>query len=87
METVGIRLSVCLSLSVRQAGSLDSPLPVSTVEVICLSVMVLVYVSGSESGDVPRISVEMTKVKQVRETKSQKLEQLLIFFTETLNKQ
>ncbi len=64
VETVGIRLSVCLSVSVRQAGSLDGTLPVSTVEVICvsvcLSVVVWVYVSGPESGDDPRISVEMT---------------------------
>lgn len=55
---------VCLSVSVRQAGSLDSTLPVSTVEVICVSlcrpVVVLVYVSGPESGDDPRISVGMT---------------------------
>lgn len=38
VETVGIRLSVCPSVSVCQAGSLDSTLPVSTVEVICPSV-------------------------------------------------
>lgn len=41
VETVGIRLSVCLSVSVRQAESLDSALPVSTVEVICPSVCLL----------------------------------------------
>lgn len=35
VETVGIRLSVCLSVSVRQAGSLDSTLPAFAVEGIC----------------------------------------------------
>lgn len=62
VETVGIRLSVCLSVSVRQAGSLDSTLPVSAVDVlspssVCLFAAVLVYVAGAESGVDPLISI------------------------------
>lgn len=61
-ETVGIRLSVRLSVSVCQAGSVDSTLPVSTGEVICQSAAVSIHVSGPESGDDPHISVGTTKL-------------------------
>lgn len=61
-ETVGIRLSVCLSVSVRQAGSLGSTLCVSTVQAICPSLAssrhVWLYGCSPESGDDPHISVE-----------------------------
>lgn len=82
VETVGIRLSVCLSVSVRQAGSLDSTLPVSTVDVlspssVCLYVTVLVYVSGAESGVDPLISVQMTS-KQVINTVLEKRSSIIL---------
>lgn len=68
VETVGIRLSVRPSVSVRQAGSLDSTLPVSTVEVICPSVCCGVGLCfRPRSGDDPRISVEMTKLTGQRQ--------------------
>ncbi len=82
VETVGIRLSVCLSVSVRQAGSLDSTLAVSTVEVsVCLFVLLLVYVCGPESGDDPRISVEATKLTIQTKTL---LESLIILFLQII---
>lgn len=59
VETVGIRLSVRLSVSVRQAGSLNSTPPFFAVEVIRPSAVVSIYVVGCESGDDPRISVEI----------------------------
>lgn len=58
-ETVGIRLSVRLSVSVLQAGSLDRRLSGSTVEVLCpVCVVVRVYGSDPESGDEPCMSAQ-----------------------------
>lgn len=58
-ETVGIRLSVRLSVSVLQAGSLDRRLSGSTVEVLCpVCVAVRVYGSDPESGDEPCMSAQ-----------------------------
>lgn len=57
METVGIRLSVCLSVSVRQACLVDSTLAVSTVVVSSRSVALsasaiqLFYICGPDLGD------------------------------------
>lgn len=59
VETVGIRLSVRLSVSVRQAGSWESSCLAFTDEVMLLSALVPIYVSGLEFGDDPHISVEI----------------------------
>lgn len=69
METVGIRLSVCLSVSVRQACLVDSTLAVSTVVVSSRSVALsasaiqLFYICGPDLGDDPHISVIIVKDK------------------------